>query len=181
MIFMDISDIEPGTEWLNEIRKATVACPVMLVVIGAHWLTATGPEGGRRLDDPNDLVCGEIVAALAHAPRVVPVLVDGAALPRAEDLPDDLKPLLARQAHEITAQRWNYDVGGLIESLERGAGNAPPVAVQHGALPASFANLGLTAAAIPFGVNSDEVLRDVVFLAAVFLLILGILYLVERA
>ena len=72
---------------------AVGSCAVLLVVIGGWWLTATGEDGRRRLDDPGDFVRLEIEAALARHVRVIPVLVDGARMPRAADLPASLEGL----------------------------------------------------------------------------------------
>ncbi|MEQ1493862.1 MAG: SUMF1/EgtB/PvdO family nonheme iron enzyme, partial [Terricaulis sp.] len=55
--------------------------------------------GKRRLDDDHDWVRIEIETALATAGvLVVPVLVNGARMPRGEEVPDSLKPLLRRNA-----------------------------------------------------------------------------------
>jgi hypothetical protein len=58
--------------------------------------------GRRRLDDPNDWVRIEIEIALAAGDLdVVPVLINGARMPRAEELPPSLHPLLRRHAATI--------------------------------------------------------------------------------
>jgi hypothetical protein len=48
---------------------------------------------------------------------VIPVLVSGAALPRPEQLPDDLKPLLSRQKYELRFERFSADVDHLVAQL----------------------------------------------------------------
>ncbi len=63
-------------------------------------------HGRRRLDDPEDIVRLEIEAALTRKVRVIPVLVNGAAMPRSTDLPPGLQDLAGRQAsvaNEMTA------------------------------------------------------------------------------
>jgi hypothetical protein len=78
--------IEIGTprERLRSEEGAIASARAMLVVIGPQWL-ASG-----RLDDPGDWVRREIAAALAaERVMVAPVLHDGAAEPRREQLPDD--------------------------------------------------------------------------------------------
>ena len=59
--------------------------------------------GARRLDDPGDFVRIEVAAALRAGVRVIPVLVDGAQMPRSHGLPEDLKPLARR--HALVFQR----------------------------------------------------------------------------
>lgn len=50
------------------------------------------------------------------------MLVDGAVLPHADQLPPELQPLLRRQAPEITNKRWRYDIEQLIDFLKRTLG-----------------------------------------------------------
>jgi hypothetical protein len=91
---------------------------VLLAIIGPHWLTAKDAEGRRRLDDVNDFIRLEIGTALGRNIRVIPVLVGGAAMPKAEELPAELQPLARRQAYELSDRRWEFDVNQLVESLE---------------------------------------------------------------
>lgn len=118
-VFHDISSIEIGEDFGIAIERALGNCAVLLVVIGPHWLNAQHPHGGRRLDDEDDWVRIEILAGLHGKLRVVPVLVGGATMPRGDQLPDVLKPLVRRNAHEITDKRWDYDVGELVKALRR--------------------------------------------------------------
>lgn len=114
-VFEDISDIEPGIDFTEAIENKLASVDVLLAVIGPRWLAAADKKtGARRLDDPDDLVRTEIATALRRGIRVVPVLVGGAVLPTAEDLPDDLKGLLRRNACELSDRRWDYDVRQLI-------------------------------------------------------------------
>jgi hypothetical protein len=69
---------------------------VLIAVIGQRWLNSSDEEGGRRIDHPEDSVRLEIATALKRNIRVIPVLVDGALMPRSSDLPDDLKLLVRR-------------------------------------------------------------------------------------
>ena len=48
----------------------------------------------------------------------MPVLVGGAVMPLAPDLPDDLKALTRRQAIEINHKQWEASTGELIRTLE---------------------------------------------------------------
>ena len=59
----------------------------------------------------------EIEAALQRGIRVIPVLVDGATMPRREDLPDSLQKLRRRQAIEISHNRFDFDVERLTHAL----------------------------------------------------------------
>jgi hypothetical protein len=131
-VFHDIASIEIGEDFGIAIERALGNCAVLLVVIGPRWLDVQHPHGGRRIDDEDDWVRIEILTGLQGNLRVIPVLVGGAAMPRGNQLPDALKTLVRRNAHEITDKRWDYDVGELVKALGRipahGAGRivAPP-------------------------------------------------------
>jgi hypothetical protein len=116
-VFMDISAIRPGADFVQAIESEVAACEAVLVIIGRQWLDCSA-DGHRRLDDPHDFVRLEIASALSRNALVIPVLVEGAGMPREHDLPDDLKPLARRHAIEISDGRWEYDAGRLIETLE---------------------------------------------------------------
>ncbi len=87
---------------------------VSLAVCTTH---AKDQAGLRRLDDPMDFVRLETAAALKQLIPVVPVLVHGARMPRAEQLPDDLKKLTYRNSIELTNVRWDSDIEALIKTL----------------------------------------------------------------
>jgi hypothetical protein len=118
-IFRDVEAIEAGVDFVEAINSAVSQCAVLLAIIGPNWLKVSDGQGRRRLDDRNDFVRLEIAAALQRNIRVVPVLVGGAMMPKAEDLPQGLESLARRQAHELSDPRWDFDVGQLVETLER--------------------------------------------------------------
>jgi hypothetical protein len=88
------------------IERAVGSCEALIVIIGDEWLAADG-AGRRRLDDPTDFVRVETATALARGIRVVPVLIEGAVMPRADQLPADLAPLTRRQAVELSHKHWD--------------------------------------------------------------------------
>lgn len=53
-IFSDIDTIEPGADFTDAITRAVESCDMFLAVIGPRWLTETGSNKQRRLDDPTD-------------------------------------------------------------------------------------------------------------------------------
>ena len=117
-VFMDIDTIQPGADFAEVINQAVGSCDVLVTVIGKNWLSLAGASGGRRLDDQQDLVRLEIQSALEHKIRVVPALVQGAHMPRADQLPGSLVKLAGKNAFEISYARWQYDVERLIAALE---------------------------------------------------------------
>jgi hypothetical protein len=80
-VFMDVEQIELGDNWKEVLRQRVTRCDAMLAVIGPRWLAAAAGDGSRRLDNPEDFVRWEIREALKRRKKVIPVLVEGAALP----------------------------------------------------------------------------------------------------
>jgi hypothetical protein len=124
-VFMDLR-MEPGLDFVEQIDEAVTHCDALLSLIGAQWLDMRDAHGRRRLDDPNDFARLEVESALARDVRVIPVLLQDAKMPEPEDLPESLAPLARRHAIELSDERWDYDVGRLIEVLDRTIGNGEP-------------------------------------------------------
>jgi PDZ domain-containing protein/TIR domain-containing protein len=118
-LFMDVTDIEAGVDFTDVLQRAVGSCDVLLAVVGREWLTCTDRNGRRRLDNPQDFIRLEIGIALARNVRVIPVLVEGAAMPTASELPSDLEGLAKRQAVELRDARWSADVDNLADVLDR--------------------------------------------------------------
>lgn len=129
-VFMDVDGLEPGMDFHEVLNARVSACDALIAVIGRDWLDARDGDGRRRLDEPDDFVRIEVAAGLDRNVRVIPVLVDGARMPRAEELPEALKPLARRNAAEISHMRFSADVERLAGVLERivapGPDNAAP-------------------------------------------------------
>jgi hypothetical protein len=117
-VFKDVDSIALGDDFVEAINRAVESCDVLIALIDDRWLAVTDESGQRRLDDPHDYVRLEIEAALARNVRIIPVLVDGARMPRAEDVPDTLAPLVRRQALELSPSRFDSDAERLIRVLE---------------------------------------------------------------
>lgn len=124
-VFMDVSGIEPGRDFRKVIDENVASCGVLLAVIGKAWVDAKDEHGQRRLDDPSDFVRLETGSALKRDVIVIPVLVRGAAMPRADQLPDDLKELAYRNGVELTHARWGSDVELLVKALRAHLGDLP--------------------------------------------------------
>jgi hypothetical protein len=118
-VFMDVDSIEPGLDFGRVIEGAVSSSAVMLVLIGDKWLTATDPRGRQRLENPDDYVRVEIETGLSRDIRVIPVLVEGAAMPTTEELTGGLAGLARRNALEITHSRFSADAERLISIIER--------------------------------------------------------------
>ncbi|MFN2607021.1 MAG: protein kinase, partial [Acidimicrobiales bacterium] len=117
-IFRDVDSIPYGADYLSVINTTVRECDAFVAVIGRRWLTAADATGQRRLDDPDDLLRNELIAALKLNLRVIPVLVDGAAMPGGDELPRPLARLTRHNAISLSDERWEFDVGRLLARLE---------------------------------------------------------------
>jgi formylglycine-generating enzyme required for sulfatase activity len=111
-VFFDVDTIPPGDDFVEVLSEKVESCDVLLAIIGKSWLTIAGAAGRPRIEDPEDFVAIEITAALRRDVLVIPVLVAGARMPELNELPESLKPLARRQAHQLPDK-------GLIPALEK--------------------------------------------------------------
>jgi biotin carboxyl carrier protein len=127
-VFMDIASIPLGADFRKVLKGWVEQCDILLALIGSGWIDAVDPKTGqKRLTNPADFVRIEIGAALARDIPVVPVLLDGAPMPDAEALPDELKELIFRHAEFVEYRRFDDDVARLIKKLALDPNPAKPV------------------------------------------------------
>ncbi len=127
-VFFDVDNIEPGLDFVNVLADRVGDCDALVAIIGEKWLTSANDERERRIDDPHDFVRIEIEAALQRDIRVIPVLINGARMPRSADLPDSLKPLVRRQTIEISHTRFDSDSERLTRAVQRALEHQAPFA-----------------------------------------------------
>jgi hypothetical protein len=118
LLFMDVDAIPLGTNFSKVLHEEVAKCGVLLAIIGPNWPDARDENGNRRLDDPNDFVRIEIAAALQRNIPVIPILLDGARIPKATQLPEDLKELALRNGMEIRHASFQDDMNRLIRGLK---------------------------------------------------------------
>jgi len=131
-VFRD-REIGAGENFVEAIRRSVESSTVVLVVVGRRWLAASDAAGRRRLDDADDFVRLEIELALAARVAIVPVLVEGATMPSAAELPPALAEFSRCQAVELSDSRWRYDVDRLVAMMQaRFAIDSEPAALTPG-------------------------------------------------
>ncbi len=143
-VFVDVDDIPHGQDFVKVLESKLAACDLLLAIIGPAWLEARDANGRRRLDDPEDFVAIEIASALARGRiAVVPVLVDGARMPTAAELPDALKGLARRNAIEVRNTQFSSDADRLRQSLAQTIGGGGSGRGKIAAKMAALALLGI--------------------------------------
>lgn len=119
-VFLDKDALGPGN-WREQLQRALKQCSVVLVVIGRQWLTITDEQQRSRIGLPDDVHRQEIALALSHpGVTVIPVLVDEATMPKADQLPKDIRGLANQQAYKIgdTKARRQADLAVLAKGIE---------------------------------------------------------------
>ena len=111
-VFRDQTGLRPGQDFPRELEQAIQRSTAVIALIGRRWAGLADKSGRTRLDEPRDFVRRELETALAHSKSILPVLMDGATMPKASDLPKSLKAMARLQAvvlpwHETTAELGN--------------------------------------------------------------------------
>ena len=118
-LFFDVDGIQRGKDFRQVLDQSIRDCKVLLAIIGPSWLDARDDTGARRIDCEDDFVRHEIATALALNTTVIPVLVRGAVLPRPDDLPEVLRPLVFHQAAVIRHESFFQDMDALVADLRK--------------------------------------------------------------
>jgi hypothetical protein len=128
-VFIDVDSIPFGEDFRTYIKDKLTNCDVVLVVIGPRWL-GVRPDGRIRMQEADDPVRVEVETAINGNVKVIPVLVDGGAMPQAGDLPESLSNLPYLNAAPIDIGRnFNVDVDRLIKQIGKAVGYVAPAAV----------------------------------------------------
>ena len=125
LLFIDVDGIPLGVNFVKVLRQEVAKCGVLLAVIGPHWLDVRDEDGTRRLNNPNDFVRIEIATALQRDIPVIPILLDGTRVPKAEQLPEDLKELAQRNGLDVRHTSFHADMDKLIRGLKEALFGAP--------------------------------------------------------
>ncbi|MER9763749.1 toll/interleukin-1 receptor domain-containing protein [Mesorhizobium sp. M0138] len=116
-IFMDVDKLNPGDDFEVALARSLASCKIMLAIVGPQWAALTDEQGQVRLEPPDDFVRKEIRTALQAGVRVIPVLVNGASMPKKSALPPDLQDLAKRQAMEVRHERFNDDMAAIASAI----------------------------------------------------------------
>jgi hypothetical protein len=110
-IFLDVDGIDKGVDFRPKIESAMGECDQALLLIGSAWCA----DG--RIKQDGDFVRLETSTALKSRAKVLPVLVNGAAMPKLSDLPPDLAELPAINALSVRYDSFDRDSDFLVDVL----------------------------------------------------------------
>jgi tetratricopeptide (TPR) repeat protein len=105
----------PATHVPSAIKQWLEHCTLLIALIDPPWAT----EDLRLLHNPKDWVRREIAYALEHGKTMLPVLLDGAEMPKAKALPGDIAALTHNIALRMESRTADTDLLRLIGEVER--------------------------------------------------------------
>jgi hypothetical protein len=119
-LFMDIDSLSAGQRFELELANALTASDVFIAIMGPRWMDLLRSRNQSSL---RDFVRDEIALALKRKIAVVPVRVGRennlAPLPRAKDLPSDIRDLVNFQKYDVVHENFARDIAGLAEAIAR--------------------------------------------------------------
>jgi hypothetical protein len=108
---------EQEVDSVNDWQHMVHSCDVLVVVIGRNWVEMLNKQSLHWVDGVNDLILAELSAGLHSLKEVIPVVVDGASIPIASELPHAIHSLPEKNIIEAVSYR----------QLERVLGKLVPI------------------------------------------------------
>ena len=118
-VFLDESGLEGGQHWPHTLEAQVDAAAAMVSLIPRGWAEITDENGGRRLDNPDDFVRFEIARAFTQAIPLLPLRLDGAAMPTVAELPPNLALLPFQQAMLLRSESFDDDADKIAARLKK--------------------------------------------------------------
>ncbi len=152
-VFKDVDSIPLGTDFRSHLNLVVGQCHAVLAVVGTGWLDVRDEGGQRRLESGDDFVRIELEAALARGVPLIPVLVSGAVMPTAGQLPHSLAEFAYRQGTAVRPDPdFHRDMDRLVASLQAllpGGGAAPVAPAATEPRPAPFPTAAVQRSNLP--------------------------------
>jgi len=141
-IFIDLKGLDGAPDWLHELERQVASSDAMISIICRDWVEVRDGDGKRRIDNDKDFVRFELAEAFRRNIPVIPVLVDGARMPKGSELPDNLLYLTRPQAELLRAESFDADCVKIAKRVQaeiaarrkRGVPGWAAAAVAFGAL-----------------------------------------------
>lgn len=143
-IFLDFESMKPGDLWPDSIKNAINESNALLVIIGKNWLYMQDEESGkRRIDIEDDWVRNEIITFLKRKKEdkellILPILINGAKMPKKAYLDDAINELCDFQALELPNTMSSLDFVQIKHRLIQAkiyTNSPPPVVTPVGEIP----------------------------------------------
>ncbi len=149
-IFFDVDSIKPGANFRQVIEDTFTKCGAVLVLIGKRWLERD--QEMPRFGDEQDVITQEVRLAMASKLPILPILVDGASMPGASQLPPALASLSSLNAIDLRHTSFDRDLQAVNDHLVEILGGAKETVIEKVALKLYGPFLGNSIAKIQGGI-----------------------------
>ena len=106
-IFEDFGSIGVGQDFENLIYRGISGCDLFVPLIGMNWLDILKE---KAINHDNDVLVREVRDAIHLDKEILPVLVDGATMPSARDLPKSIRPLHRKNGVPIQSDNSDDEI-----------------------------------------------------------------------
>jgi hypothetical protein len=125
-IFLDARNLQPGMDWLQEIKSYRDSCGVLLALIGPSWMSIMKMRQQQAREQEavgepeEDYVRYELEYALkgSSAIHVIPVLLGEDVPFTPQGLPRSLQPITRIEVEQVRQKRFEADIAHLIDRLK---------------------------------------------------------------
>ncbi len=114
-VFLDVDQLKPGERFEEVLTTALASTKVLLVLIGPRWMELLR---ARMAEGSMDYARKEIAQALAQRIKVIPVLADQTQLPVKDELPEDIRELVAHHKHTILFEHFGQSMTALLDAIQ---------------------------------------------------------------
>ena len=115
-IFLDIDRIPIGADFRRHIIQTMESCDILVAVVGPRWLER---DDSGDLENEADWVRLEISTALKRDIPVVPLLIDGTKMPKASQLPEEIRDFAYKQAGTFNSEDFRGQMARFVGLLDR--------------------------------------------------------------
>jgi hypothetical protein len=95
-VFMDVSGIPYGADYREHIQGVFHDTKLVLAIVGPEWVGKNA--NGARIQEKLDPIRVEISTAMQLKLRILPMRIDSAKMPDADELPEDIREFAYRNA-----------------------------------------------------------------------------------
>jgi hypothetical protein len=123
--FLDVEDEDPEVHVPTRLRAAISNSPVLVALIGRRWLGEKQSSGrakaaqSARIWEEADFVRLEIREAITQSIPIVTVALAGASMPAREQLPPDIRPMLAGGRLRLTEAGFEAGIDPIAAAVSR--------------------------------------------------------------
>lgn len=142
-LFMDTEKLKPGMNWRKEIRANANSPGVLLALIGPRWLEALQARSQQSaVENSDDVLRKELIYSLTNEVdvAVIPVLVEGAKMPKDHQLPYEIRALADLQAQTLRLDTYQDDVSRLVDRIREVAADPSARALKRAHEPVPISN-----------------------------------------